>query len=654
MAFSLADYFQKLGLRVIVAALKGVDGKPSSYLRDDDHYRQYVIQPAWSALPVSIRMLMKRHATLWDQLLFGLRDEVFDLSGTHVQIRANGLDRVAFQVQRAFAAADMPPELPLAEPVEPAAAASDAGEEEPVEIEAVDEGPVVGIDLGTTYSVIAHLDAQGRPTSLLNGDGERLTPSVVLFGDDTTIVGKQALLGSALEPDRAAICVKRDMGSKLYRKPINGESLPPEVVSSLILRSLKSDAERQLGPISRAVITVPAYFDETRRRATVDAGRLAGLEVLDIINEPTAAAIAYGYQLGFLDRQGRLVGEKPLRALVFDLGGGTFDVTIVEIGPGSFTALATDGDVSLGGKDWDEQLVAIAAERLHSQLGGDPRDNPQSEQELWLAVESAKRTLTERPKTTLYLNQLGRRGRIELTRKEFEDATLPLLERTRMTTELVVRAARLKFTDLDRILLVGGATRMPMIGRMLQELTGKTPDRSISADEAVAHGAALYAGLLVPPASPEVDAPQFSVTNVNSHSLGILATEPTTGKKFNKILIPKNTPLPFTKRKKFQTYRPSQRAVLIKVLEGESTEPEACASIGTCSISNLPADLPAGWPIEVSYTYQSNGRLHLDARLKGHDTGITTEFQRENSLEDAEMQAWSYLVESELADSAGN
>lgn len=651
MPFSLADYFRKQGLRVIESALRAVDGKPASYLRDDDHYRIHVIQPAWNALPVGVRMLMKRQTDRWDTLLFGLRDDVFDLSGNTVAIR--GLERLPAHVQRAFTDAPLPPR---AAPVPPSRVTADAEVPlaEPVTApSAADTSAVVGIDLGTTFSVIAHIDAQGRPVSLLNADGERLTPSVVLFGEDGTIVGKQALLGSALEPERTAICVKRDMGAKFHRHKINGEFLPPEVISSFILRSLKADAERQLGPVKRAVITVPAYFDEMRRRATVDAGRLAGLDVLDIINEPTAAAIAYGHQLGFLDPAGKLVGDRPLRALVFDLGGGTFDVTIVEIGPGSFKALATDGDVGLGGKDWDEQLVALLAERVRAHLHEDPRSNPQTAQELRLDAESAKRTLTERSRAVLYVNHLGKRCKVEVTREEFEQATLPLLERTRMTTEIVVRQAGLKFADIDRVLLVGGSTRMPQVVRMLEELTGKTPDRSISADEAVAHGAALYAALLVPAARGVAETPQFEVTNVNSHSLGILATEPASGKKFNKVLIPKNTPLPFTRRKKFQTYRPGQRAVLIKVLEGESDQPGFCTAIGTCTIADLPADLPAGSPIEVSYTYESNGRLQVDARLRGHDAGITVEFQRENSLPDEDLDVWSHYVEAEMGDSAG-
>lgn len=218
----------------------------------------------------------------------------------------------------------------------------------------------VGIDLGTTYSVIAYINHHGQPTSIPNSNGDVLTPSVVLFGDDGTVVGKEAVLAAPLEPDKVADCVKRDIGSKHYRSPINGELLPPEVISGFILRRLKDDAERKLGPIKKAVITVPAYFDETRRRATMDAGLLAGLQVLDIINEPTAAAIAYGYQAGFLDRSGALRDDKTIRTLVYDLGGGTFDVTLVEMSNQSFKALATDGDVLLGGKDWDEKLVELA------------------------------------------------------------------------------------------------------------------------------------------------------------------------------------------------------------------------------------------------------------------------------------------------------
>jgi molecular chaperone DnaK len=508
----------------------------------------------------------------------------------------------------------------------------------------------VGIDLGTTFSVVAYLDAQGRPCTIPNTSGDLLTPSVVLFEDGGSVVGKEAVLASALEPEKVAECVKRDMGAKVYRKKINGEYLPPEVVSSLILRSVKADAERRLGPVRRAVITVPAYFDERRRRATMDAGRLAGLEVLDIVNEPTAAAIAYGYQLGFLDRACRVKGDRPLRVLVFDLGGGTFDVTVVELRAKSFKALATDGDVALGGKDWDETLVDMAAERFRQQFREDPRENPISLQELRLAAEATKRTLTERPRVPLFVHHLGSRLKVEISREAFEEATAALLERTRLTTEVVIRQTGLTWQAIDRVLLVGGATRMPMVGRMLRELTGKEPDRSVSADEAVAHGAALYAGLLAPAHGAAAAPVEFTVTNVNSHSLGILGSDPKTGRKHNKILLRKNTPLPRTVTRVFKTYKPDQERVVITVLEGESDRPEACSQVGVCAIRNLPPGLPAGWPVQVSYTYEANGRLHVTAKVKGHAASVTTDFVRENSLPDEELEAWMRAIEGELCE----
>jgi molecular chaperone DnaK len=636
MPSAFAGYFKNQGLKVVENSLTHVVGKPASYVKDEANYRLHVIQPGWNALPLTIRLLMKGQFTRWDQLYHALWTEVLDWTGPEIQLVPGGAARIA-ALGQSHLGGDPP------EPVQPVPQAEPVAAEETAALASV--APPVGIDLGTTYSVIAYVDAQGRPCTLSNGDGERLTPSVVFFGAEGTVVGKQALQGSALEPERTALCVKRDMGAKSYRHKINGEFMPPEVISSCILRSLKSDAERALGRVSQAVITVPAYFDETRRRATIDAGKLAGLDVLDIINEPTAAAIAYGYQLGFLDTGCQLVKGESLRVLVYDLGGGTFDVTIVEIGKSDFRALATDGDVYLGGRDWDERLVKIAAERFRSQFRDDPRDNPSSAQELWLAAETAKRTLTERPKATLSVNHLGSRCKIEVSRDEFEQASADLVERTRLTTEIVIRQAGLTLAEIERVLLVGGATRMPMIVRMLVELTGKVPERSISPDEAVAHGAALYAQSLAP---TDALAPGFSVTDVNAHSLGILGTDPASGKQFNKVLIPKNTPLPHTVVKKFQTFRHGQRAILIKVLEGESDKPILCASIGVCTIGDLPADLPAGWPIEVVYTYQSNGQLSLSAKLKDYDKSISTEFQRENSLPDEDLELWAQVIENEF------
>jgi molecular chaperone DnaK len=686
MADVLEAYLQKQAVQVVEACLRQLAGKPPSFATDEVQYRRAVIQPAWEALPPPLRRLLQHQYARWDAFCLALRPGAFDVAGDRLDLRPGAAARIAALVHRYFGSAelgqDAPPQPPLALPVNQAPAApagaaagvaglsgpgvgvpalagwegsgpAKAGTPTPGPAKPIAPTPAdtpVGIDLGTTFSVVAYLDAQGRPCTIPNASGDLLTPSVVLFDEGGPVVGKEAVLASALEPEKVAECVKRDMGAKVYRKKINGEFLPPEVVSSLILRSVKADAERRLGPVRRAVITVPAYFDERRRRATMDAGRLAGLEVLDIVNEPTAAAIAYGHQLGFLNRACQVAGDRPLRVLVFDLGGGTFDVTVVELHGKSFKALATDGDVGLGGKDWDEKLVEIAAGRYRQRFREDPRDNPISLQELRLAAEAAKRTLTERAKAPLFVHHLGSRLKVEFTRAEFEEATAALLERTRLTTAIVVRQAGLTWEAIDRVLLVGGSTRMPMVGRMLAELSGKEPDRSVSADEAVAHGAALYAGLLAPPRGAGAAPAAFTVTNVNAHSLGILGSDPKTGRRRNKVLLPKNTPLPRTVSRVFQTYRPDQRQVVITVLEGESERPEACSRVGVCAIRDLPPGLPAGWPVRVSYTYEANGRLHVAAKVKGHAAGVTTDFVRENSRPDEELEAWMRAIERESSE----
>ncbi len=497
-------------------------------------------------------------------------------------------------------------------------------------------GIAVGIDLGTTYSVVAYLDRQGRPTSIVNASGDILTPSVVLFEDDAVVVGKEAVAAAAVEPDRVAECVKRDMGKKAYHRAINGEWMPPEVISSLILKKLKVDAERKIGPFPSAVITVPAYFDEPRRRATADAGKLAGIDVLDIINEPTAAALAYGHQERLLEGS----ETTPLKALVYDLGGGTFDVTIVEIQGAAFRAIATDGDVMLGGKDWDEALVEIAASRLKAEHGDDPRDDPAILQDLRQAAEAAKKTLSERTKASLYVPLRGGRRKLEITREEFEEATAALLGRTRATTEIVALQAGLSWPEINKVLLVGGSTRMPMVARMLTELTGQAPDASLSADEAVAHGAALYAGLLLARRGRIVGNPGFTVTDINSHSLGLLAIDTTTNRKLNQILIPKNTPLPKSVAKRFKTFKANQKNVRITILEGESEQPEACTQVGECIIRDLPPGLPAGWPVEVRYAYAENGRLRVQGKLVGHDAVVKTDFIRVNNMTQGDLMFW--------------
>jgi molecular chaperone DnaK len=666
----LFDIYRQFCLKFVLAGLQSAVGKPKTVITDVTQYQNLLVDPVWNMLPLPIR-LMGRPRLRWDEFFTQLRPEVFLAPEGRIALRSDASQRLMALVQRMFgpgsaAAVPAPPSVPMAmpvapaqplvaQPVQPAAPARRAPSRPATSpqarpaappLAAASAGPemAIGIDLGTTYSVVAYLDAHGRPTSIPNATGEIITPSVVLFDDAGPVVGKEAVLASAMEPERIAQCVKRDMGSKYYRKKVNGEFMPPEVVSSIILKALKADADRKLGAIKKAVITVPAYFDESRRRATIDSGRLAGLDVLDIINEPTAAAIAYGYQLGFLDPSGKTKADKSLRVLVYDLGGGTFDVTIVEIQGTSFKAVATDGDVALGGKDWDEKLIEIAAEQFIHQHREDPRQNPVSHQEMWLAAETCKKTLTERPKAAMFVNHLGTRMKVEITREQFEDATAALLGRTRTTTEIVVRQAGLNWSAIDKVLLVGGSTRMPQVVRMLEELTGKPPERSVAVDEAVAHGAALYASLLISKQQPTAGGPRFSVTNINSHSLGIIGTDPATGRRKNQILIPKNTPLPTAVTKSFKTHKAGQKSVMVRVVEGESERPEACIQVGTCTIGGFPPNLPAGAPVSVSYAYHADGRLEVTGHVKGLTEPVTTTFQRENEIDDAEMQLWSQYI----------
>ncbi len=353
--------------------------------------------------------------------------------------------------------------------------------------------PAVGIDLGTTYSAVAYIDDTGRPVTLVNAEGDLVTPSVVLFEGDTAVVGKEALKALATEAEQVAQCAKRELGERTFHKAIEGRAFPPEALEAFVLDKLRRDAARHLGDFSKVVITVPAYFDEVRRKATQDAGYMAGFEVLDIINEPTAAAIAHGFLKGFLSRDGS--ANETRRLLVYDLGGGTFDVTVMEVSGHDFLALATDGDVQLGGQDWDQRLVNYVAEEFKRTHELDPREDPNTAGRLWRECEDAKRTLSARSKVSISCDYKSQAIRVEITRDKFEEITQDLLDRTKFTTRQTLQAAGLGWSDLDYVLMVGGSTRMPMVAGMLRELSGKEPDASVSVDEAVAHGAALHAAI---------------------------------------------------------------------------------------------------------------------------------------------------------------
>ena len=473
--------------------------------------------------------------------------------------------------------------------------------------------PAVGIDLGTTYSVIARLDERGQPVTLVNAEGDRLTPSVVLVDGNDVVVGKEAMKAMSTEAEHVAECAKRDMGSRAYHRAIGGKQYPPEVIQAWILNKLRSDAMQQMGPFEKAVITVPAYFDEVRRKATQDAGYMAGCEVLDIINEPTAAAVAFGFQQGFLKTSSGT--DRPRRVLVYDLGGGTFDVTVMEIRGNEFLALATDGDVALGGYDWDQRLLTLAADAFHREHSIDLRESPAAVGKLWRECEDAKRTLSARPKAPIVAEHRGKVHRLEVTREQFEDVTQDLLDRTRFTCVQALRAAGLDWPDLDRVLLVGGSTRMPMVRAMLEKIAGKPPDASVAADEAVAHGAALQAGLVL--TKREGRKERFSIRNVNSHSLGVVGVDPQTKRRRNGTVIPRNTPLPVSAHRQFKTARPDQRSILVQIVEGESPSADECMTIGRCTVADLPPGLPAKSPVEVTFHYRSNGRLKVRVKVPG-------------------------------------
>lgn len=505
--------------------------------------------------------------------------------------------------------------------------------------------PAVGIDLGTTFSVLAHLDSNGRPRTIVNEEGELITPSAVFFDRDAPIVGREALRAGEAEPHRLARFAKRDVGQREFGKSICGRVLPPEVIESLVLAKLKQDAGLKLGEFRKAVVTVPAYFNEPRRKATQDAGRLAGLEVIDIINEPTAAAIAYGWEQRLLAAD--LTTGACERVLVYDLGGGTFDVTLMEMQGAEFRAVAIAGDVYLGGMDWDQRIAGHAADRFREEHGSELRDQPGPWECLMQAASEAKHALSARMETRIPVSWNGKQSQVRLTRTEFETLTGDLVERTRMTCVSVLRDAGVKWSDLTRLLLVGGATRMPMIQRMLAAESGLQPDRSLSPDEAVAHGAAIYAGLLLNHGNQAVR--RLSVRNVNSHTLGVLGIEPESRLTRRKVMIARNTPLPAAVTRKFQTAKDGQRDVAIPVVEGGTETGEGCTHIGRLVVIDLPPDLPAGTPVKVVFRYGQDGRLTVQASLPAAGKEAQLTLERASGMTDEELAQWSEEMHAGLA-----
>jgi molecular chaperone DnaK len=461
----------------------------------------------------------------------------------------------------------------------------------------------VGIDLGTTFSAIAYVNDLGQPEIIPNSEGDRITPSVILFEDSDIIVGNYAKQAAMIYPEQVAEFVKRQIGNADFSFEHRGRKYSAEELSSYILSKLKSDAERQLGqPITQAVITVPAYFSDPERRATLRAGELAGLHVLKLINEPTAAAFAYG-----LDHKGT-----EARVLVFDLGGGTFDATLVDLGGSDIKVLATHGDHRLGGKDWDDEIIKHMAEAFERKHGISPLESIASWHDLRQKCVSGKISLSRRPRVTLFHDYKNKALRLSLTRERFDKLTQPLLEKTRMLTKEVLDAAGCKPSDVDLVLLAGGSTRMPQVRKMLTRLFGFEPNSELNPDECVAAGAALTAAIEAAAYSGEESPLDIRTHDVTSHSLGMVVYY--NGELHNSEIISRNTRVPceFT-RSDYATTHERQTSLDLWLMQGESRDPLQCAALGHFEFYGILARPSAETKIAVTYRYNANGIVEIDA-----------------------------------------
>lgn len=478
-------------------------------------------------------------------------------------------------------------------------------------------GKYIGIDLGTTFSCMAYINENGQPQIIKNTEGDDTTPSSVLFEEGSTVVGKEAKALSFLEPKNYEQFVKRHMGERDYFFITKeGEKYSPEAISAIILAKMKTDAEKFLGDtVEGAVVTVPAYFNEAQRKATIDAGKIAGLNVIGIINEPTAAALAFGISKGT---------DQERTMMVYDLGGGTFDVTIMRFSRENITVLGTAGDRKLGGFDFDNIIIKAVMEAAKKE-GIDILSDITARQDLQLKAEMAKKTLSSKNKTNIALNINGRPFKYTLTEDEFTEMAEPLLYKTMSSMENACDEAGVEYKDLDKILLVGGSTQMPIVKTFIQEETGIIPSSEVNPDQAVAIGAAYHvldvlknerekvkscgdtSNKVLDTEIPVIEK-KYSFTDVTSHGVGIVVSAED-GERFNSVILPKNVQVPAEKTNYYKTAVPYQENLVLEVTQGEEEDLRYVTIIGTTTIEITPRERIIG--IEITISCDENSIIHV-------------------------------------------